>query len=67
MMLDKTTDTTVRGVVYEVGSPAGIGEVERAHELNEIPYALLREEPRDLEAWLPAARAAIDSLLAARR
>jgi uncharacterized protein YbjT (DUF2867 family) len=67
MMLDKTTDTTVRGVVYEVGSPAGAGEVERAHELNEIPYALLREEPRDLEAWLPAARAAIDSLLAARR
>jgi uncharacterized protein YbjT (DUF2867 family) len=67
MMLDKTTDTTVRGVVYEVGSPAGIGEVERAHELNEIPYALLREEPRDLEVWLPAARAAIDSLLAARR
>jgi hypothetical protein len=67
MMLDKTTDTTVRGVVYELGSQSGVREVERAHDRNEIPFALLRTDARDLEAWLPAARAAIDSLLGARR
>jgi hypothetical protein len=67
MMLEKTTDTTVRGVVYELGSTAGVREIERANALNEIPYALLEADPRDLDAWLPAARAAIDSLLGARR
>jgi nucleoside-diphosphate-sugar epimerase len=67
MMLEKTTDTTVRGVVYEVGTAAGVEEMRRAHERNEIPFALLDADPRDAGAWLPAAQAAIASLLGTRR
>jgi hypothetical protein len=71
MMLDKTTDTTVRGVVYELGSTfadSGVEEVRRAHRLNEIPYALLEAGPGHApEEWPARARAAIDSLLGARR
>lgn len=69
MMLDKTTDTTVRGVVYELGSrfaKGGVEEVRRAHRLNEIPYALLEADPADAQ-WPARARASIDSLLGARR
>jgi NAD(P)-dependent dehydrogenase (short-subunit alcohol dehydrogenase family) len=74
MMLEKTTDTTVRGVVYEaagtVPAPvldAGVEEVRRARRTNEIPYALLTADPADRGAWLADARAAIDSMLTARR
>jgi hypothetical protein len=74
MMLDKVTDTTVRGVLYEAAGTvdaealrAGVAEVARARELNEIPGALLEVDPRDQEAWVEAARAAIDRLLAAER
>ena len=74
MLLDKTADTTVRGVVYEAcGSvapetlAAGAEEVRRAHRLNEIPFALLEADPADRAAWLPAARTAIDALLGPRR
>ncbi len=73
MMLEKTTDTTVRGVVYEAaGSVApgvlarGVEEVRRAHRTNEIPFALLEAEPADREAWLAAARSAVEALLAPR-
>src|SRR5881397_119477 len=48
MMLEKTTDTTVRGVVYEAAGTlpgevfeAGLGEMRLARETNEIPYALI--------------------------
>jgi len=74
MMLEKTTDTTVRGVVYEaagtVGPPVlanGVEEVRHARRTNEIPYALLTADPADRRAWLADARAAIDVLLTARR
>jgi NAD(P)H-binding len=74
MMLDKVTDTTVRGVLYEAAGTvdaqalrAGAAEVARARELNEIPGALLEVDPRDQEAWLEAARAAIERLLAVER
>jgi hypothetical protein len=74
MMLDKVTDTTVRGVLYEAAGTvdagalrAGVAEVARARELNEIPGALLEVDPRDPEAWLEAARAAIERLLAVER
>jgi uncharacterized protein YbjT (DUF2867 family) len=74
MMLEKTTDTTVRGVVYEAAGTVsrehlatGAEEVRRAQSLNEIPYALVTADPRDREAWLADARAAIDVLLTARR
>jgi uncharacterized protein YbjT (DUF2867 family) len=73
MMLEKTTDTTVRGVVYEragtVGEArfsAGVGELEWALEHNEIPYTLVEADPADAEAWVPAARAAVDRVLTAR-
>jgi len=72
MMLEKTTDTTVRGVVYEAAGPvgaeaiaAGVEEMRRAQRINEIPFALLEADPRDVAAWVPAARGAIDALVAA--
>jgi hypothetical protein len=73
MMLERTTDTTVRGVVYETGGtmPAevvasGVAEIEEAHRMNEIPYALLETDPADRESWLRGAHAAIERLLAPR-
>jgi uncharacterized protein YbjT (DUF2867 family) len=74
MMLDKTADTTVRGVVYEAAGPvapealaAGVEEVRRARRTNEIPYALLQADRADGAAWVAAGRAAIDALLTADR
>ena len=74
MMLDKVTDTTVRGVLYEAAGSAaaevlasGVAEVERARELNEIPGALLEANPRDAQAWLMAAQLGINRLLTADR
>jgi hypothetical protein len=74
MMLDKTTDTTVRGVVYEAAGPvgadalaAGVEEVRHARRTNEIPYALLETGRADGAAWVRAARAAIDTVLTAPR
>ena len=67
MMLEKTTDTTVRGVVYEVGTPEGVAEMEHAWATNEIPFALLEARRRDVDGWVRAARAAIDAVLAVRR
>lgn len=73
MMLEKTTDTTVRGVVYEaVGTVAaealagGVDELRFARRTNEIPYALLEADPRDQPAWLAAATGAIGALLGPR-
>ena len=74
MMLEKTTDTTVRGVVYEAAGPVGaevlaggVEEMRLAHRTNEIPFALLQADPADRGAWLGAAHEAIGSLLGARR
>ena len=74
MMLERTVDTTVRGVVYEATGTlpddvfaSGIREIERANERNEVPFALLEADPLDDAAWLAAARAAIESLLGPRR
>jgi len=74
MMLEKVTDTTVRGVLYEaagtVGAEAlrnGAAEVARARELNEIPGALLEADPRDEDAWVAAARVGIERVLAVDR
>ena len=72
MMLSKTIDTTVRGVVYEAAGTvapetlaAGAAAVRRACELNEIPFAVLEADPAAHDAWIAAARAAIDALLRA--
>jgi hypothetical protein len=74
MMLEKTTDTTVRGVVYEASGTvapailaAGVEEVRHARRTNEIPYALIGADPADRAAWLADARAAVDGLLGPRR
>jgi NAD(P)-dependent dehydrogenase (short-subunit alcohol dehydrogenase family) len=56
MMLEKTIDTTVRGVVYEAGPAEGVSTVERVAGFNEIPYRIV-QLGGDL-------RAAIDGLLA---
>ena len=56
MMLEKTIDTTARGVVYEAGPAEGVATVERVAGYNEIPYRVV-PVGGDL-------RAAVDSLLA---
>lgn len=66
MMLEKTTDTTVRGVVYELGTPEGVAEMEHARATNEIPFTLLEADRSDVEGWAAAALGAIDAVLALR-
>jgi hypothetical protein len=73
MMLERTVDTTVRGVVYEAAGTlppevfaAGVREIHRANERNEVPFALLQADPADEAAWLTAAREAVASLLGPR-
>jgi len=65
MMLERTVDTTVRGVLYE--GRAGEAVVQAAHDRHGIPIAFLVENPANVEAWLGAARAGIDALLATGR
>ncbi|MFT4035038.1 MAG: NAD(P)H-binding protein [Patulibacter sp.] len=74
MMLERTIDTTVRGVLYEnAGSlPAehfasGRAVIERMCRRNEIPFALLDADPADPAAWATAADEAITGLLAQQR
>jgi hypothetical protein len=66
MMMERTIDTTVRGVVYE-GTPAGAAEVARMAEYNEIPHAILEAQRGDERAWVAAVVDAIDGVLAAPR
>ena len=72
MMLSKTIDTTVRGVVYEGAGTAaaealaaGAAVVRRTCERNEIPFAVVEQDPADGQAWVAAVRAAIDRLVSA--
>ena len=74
MMLEKITDSTVRGVVYEnagtVGEDvlaAGVAEMVHANLTNEIPYALLEADPADDTTWRAAAQLAVASMLGERR
>ncbi|MDX6641559.1 MAG: hypothetical protein QOF12_2570 [Solirubrobacteraceae bacterium] len=74
MMLERTIDTMVRGVIYEAAGSVpsailaqGATEVRRMCERNELPYALLEADPADAGAWTSAAGAAIERLLTARR
>jgi hypothetical protein len=74
-MLEKTTDTTVRGVVYEAAGtlPAEVlaqaaEEMRHAQRTNVIPFALVTADPRgEREAWLADAEQAIATLLAGPR
>jgi hypothetical protein len=70
MMLSKTIDTTVRGVVYEAAGTVaaeafatGLAQLERVARLNEIPFAIVDADPADRAAWVAAARQAIDGLV----
>jgi NAD(P)-dependent dehydrogenase (short-subunit alcohol dehydrogenase family) len=70
MMLERTVDTMVRGVIYETGGAAGGAGapiIERMCRLNEVPHLLLDADPGDPAGWVAAARIAIDSLLTAQR
>lgn len=75
MMLERVTDSTVRGVIYEaagtVGTAAlsaGAHEVREANRVNEIPFRLLQADPRgERRAWLAATVGLVDSLLGAQR
>ncbi|MCW2985250.1 MAG: hypothetical protein JWR63_2820 [Conexibacter sp.] len=66
MMMERTIDTTVRGMVYE-GTPEGAAVVARMAEYNEIPHAILDVSRDDESAWVEAVLARIDGVLAAPR
>jgi hypothetical protein len=66
MMMERTIDTTVRGVVYE-GTTNGAAEVARMAQYNEIPHAILDARRGDERAWVSAVVDAIDGVLAAPR
>jgi hypothetical protein len=65
MMLERTVDTTVRGVLYE--GRAGETVVQAAHDRHGIPIAFLEADPGDVQTWVAEARSGIDSLLATAR
>ena len=74
MMLERTIDSTVRGVLYEaVGTlpdevlAGGAAEVERACRKNEIPWAALGADPGDWADWVGSAKAGVDDLLTRER
>jgi NAD(P)H-binding len=62
MMLERTVDTTVRGVLYE--GRRGEAIVQAAHDRHGIPIAFLDADPGDVDAWVAEARARIAALLA---
>jgi hypothetical protein len=59
MLLERTIDTTVRGVVYEAGP--GRATLERLATFNEIPHRVVEHGAPD---WDAAARRAVADLLA---
>jgi hypothetical protein len=72
MMLERTIDTTARGIVYEAAGTVapevlagGRALVERVAGYNAIPLRVLETDPADRRAWAGAATAAIESLLTA--
>jgi predicted dinucleotide-binding enzyme len=74
MLLERTIDTTVRGLLYEAAGSVdaellarGAETVRAACGYSEIPHASLEADPADHDAWLAAALSAIDGLLAHER
>ena len=63
MLWEKLVDTPVRGVVYEGALPQGEQVARTASQTWQIPLAILDADPLDHDAWLAAARAAVDRLL----
>lgn len=73
MLLSKLLDSTVRGVVYEAGGPAGeavlAGGAERVRafcEDSRVPYALLGAPDRDPARWVAQTAGAVERVLAPR-
>jgi len=73
MLLERSIDTTVRGVLYEaagrVGEDvlgAGRETVRAACSHSEIPYAFLDADPGDPDGWARAAAQLVAGLLAPR-
>jgi hypothetical protein len=73
LFLTQAIDTTVRGLIYEVG-PRAAEEVRAGEQTvrsitarNEIPAAFLTADPADRAAWLGMARGQVDRLLAHHR
>jgi nucleoside-diphosphate-sugar epimerase len=71
MLLEKMIDTTVRGVVYEAAGSAapdvlgpGAELVVEACGRSRIPCALIETDPVSHRAWLIAARAAVERVIA---
>ena len=71
MLLERTIDTTVRGMVYEAAGTVpreileeGAATVRQACDFSEIPHREIRADPGDHEAWLEAMLDAIRQLLA---
>lgn len=60
MMLERTIDTVVRGIVYEAGPPEGVALTQRMATYNEIPFRVIE---RDADAWTPLALQAVNELL----
>ncbi|MFL5816344.1 MAG: NAD(P)-binding domain-containing protein [Conexibacter sp.] len=74
MLLERSIDTTVRGLLYEAAGSVdsallaeGAETVRAACGYSEIPHALLDVDPADHETWLAAALGAIEGLLAFQR
>ena len=70
MMLERTIDTTARGVVYEssgLHGETGSAIVTRMASKNEIPFVLVDVDPGDTEVWLDATLAGIESIVAVDR
>ena len=74
MLLERSIDTTVRGLLYEAAGSVdpellaqGAETVQAACDYSEIPHALLTTDPADRDAWLAAALGAVDELLAYER
>jgi len=70
MMLERTIDTTVRGVIYEGAGTvkaeyltSGAADVERICGKNEIPWSVVTADPADSASWSESVKAQIDELL----
>jgi hypothetical protein len=74
MLLERTIDTTVRGVVYEAAGSidedvlaAGAEIVRAACAYSEIPFRIVEADPADPQGWTAATAAAVGELLVTRR
>jgi hypothetical protein len=70
MLLERTIDTTVRGVLYECNGDLpvellsqGARTVERLCRHNEIPWGLLHHDTDDVAGWAASAHDAVERIL----